>query len=174
MLRNSISRNLSSAQARRTIQFKGFNSIYCCCSLLKFCFDFLFVCLLGVVNCNQLQTSTGHHLQHSKPKGACSVLPGLRHSTGAAPCIIQDQAPWHWGCLLVIPLVGLSSCLHGNCFHCQEYLWGPALLACGSAAPLWVLQFSSCGVSIFRCLVLSVLFIIGTNHRITASQDGLC
>lgn len=103
-----------------------------------------------------------HQFQQSKPNRTCCVpaLSRLRDGAGTAaalPCIIQCQAGLDTY-MLVIPLVGLSSSSPWQPFPLQSVSLGPSLahmcLSCSSPNT----ATNSCGVTIFRCLVTSVLY----------------
>lgn len=80
----------------------------------------------------------------------------------ASPCIIQRQPPLDTR-ILVIPLVGLSLWSPWQLFPLLLASLGPSLahmhLSCSSPNT----AINSCGVTIFRCLVPSVLFVSQTN-----------
>lgn len=108
-----------------------------------------------------------YQLQQSKPNDSCcvAVLPGLRNSAGtvaASPCIIQCQAPLDL-CILVIPSVGLSLWSPWQLFPLPLASLGPSLahmrLSCSSPNTV----INSCGVTVFRCLGPSVLFLSKMN-----------
>lgn len=75
----------------------------------------------------------------------------------ALPLIIQRQAGAD-SCILVIPLVGLSLQSPWQLFPLPSASQGPSLVHLCHSCFSFNTAINSCGVTIFRCLVTSVLF----------------